>query len=72
MAGLYLFTQTQQRPIFLAAGILAVISVLLFLVGFLAELIVSQGERIALLERRLADDDPSESQEPRKSDIRRT
>jgi glycosyltransferase involved in cell wall biosynthesis len=49
---LYLFTDTQQRPIFLSAGILAVISVLLFLVGFLAELIVSQGERIAEVERR--------------------
>ncbi len=50
---LYVLAQTQQRPIFWAAGILAVISVLLFLVGFLAELIVSQGERIANLERRL-------------------
>jgi hypothetical protein len=50
---LYVFAQTQQRPVFLAAGILAVISVLLLLVGFLAELIVSQGERIAQLERRL-------------------
>lgn len=48
---LYLLAQTQQRPIFWAAGILAVISVVLFLVGFLAELIVSQGERIAELER---------------------
>jgi glycosyltransferase involved in cell wall biosynthesis len=48
---LYLLTDTQQRPIFLSAGILAVISVLLFLVGFLAELIVSQGERIAEVER---------------------
>lgn len=53
---LYALTQTQQRPIFWVAGILAVISVLLFLVGFLAELIVSQGERIANLERRLHDD----------------
>jgi len=48
---LYVFTDTQQRPIFWTAGILAVISVVLFLVGFLAELIVSQGERIAELER---------------------
>jgi glycosyltransferase involved in cell wall biosynthesis len=48
---LYVLTDTQQRPLFLAAGILAVISVLLLLVGFLAELIVSQGERIAQLER---------------------
>ncbi|MCC6168070.1 MAG: glycosyltransferase family 2 protein [Caldilineaceae bacterium] len=53
LTGLYVLTDTQQRPIFIAAGILAVISVLLLLVGFLAELIVSQGERIALLERQL-------------------
>jgi glycosyltransferase involved in cell wall biosynthesis len=53
---LYLFTQTQQRPIFISAGVLAIISVLLFLVGFLAELIVSQGERIAILERKLGRD----------------
>lgn len=51
LTGLYFFAETQQRPVFQAAAILAVISVLLFLVGFLAELIVSQGERIALLER---------------------
>jgi hypothetical protein len=53
LTGLYLFAQTQQRPIFIAAGILAIISVLLFLAGFLAELIVSQGARIAQLERQL-------------------
>jgi len=51
LTGLYVFTDTQQRPIFIAAGVLAVISVLLFLVGFLAELIVSQTERIAALEK---------------------
>lgn len=50
---LYFVAQTQQRPIFLAAGILAVISVLLLLVGFLAELIVSQGERIRDLEKKI-------------------
>ncbi len=55
LTALYLFTDTQQRPIFLSAGILAVISVLLLLVGFLAELIVSQGERIAAVEKRLAE-----------------
>ncbi len=54
---LYMLTDTQQRPLFYAAGILAVISVLLFLVGFLAELIVTQGERIQQLERTLADRD---------------
>lgn len=51
LTGLYVFTDTQQRPVFIAAGILAVISVLLFLVGFLAELIVSQTERIEGLEK---------------------
>ena len=50
---LYAFTQTQQRPIFIAAGVLASVSVLLILVGFLAELIVTQGARIAELERNL-------------------
>jgi glycosyltransferase involved in cell wall biosynthesis len=54
LTALYIFTDTQQRPIFYAAGILAVISVLLILVGFLAELIVSQGERIVQLEKQLA------------------
>lgn len=50
---LYFATNTQQRPVFIAAGVLAIISVLLLLVGFLAELIVSQGERLAHLEQRL-------------------
>jgi glycosyltransferase involved in cell wall biosynthesis len=52
LTGLYFFFETQQRPVFIAAGILAVISVLLILVGFLAELIVSQTERIDELDRR--------------------
>jgi hypothetical protein len=53
LTGLYFFAETQQRPVFIAAGILAVISVLLLLVGFVAELVVSQGERIAQLERQI-------------------
>jgi hypothetical protein len=53
LTGLYVFAGTQQRPIFNAAGVLAIISVLLLLVGFLAELIASQGERISALERRV-------------------
>ena len=53
LTGLYFFTDTQQRPVFLAAGILAVISVLLLLVGFVAELIVNQEARIMQLERHL-------------------
>ncbi len=57
---LYLASQTQQRPIFLFAGIVAIISALLFLVGFLAELIVSQGERIAGVERRLRNNELGE------------
>lgn len=50
---LYVVAETQQRPIFIAAGVLAVISVLLILVGFLAELIVTQGERITQLEKQI-------------------
>jgi glycosyltransferase involved in cell wall biosynthesis len=57
LAALYFFTNTQQRPIFIAAGVLAIISVLLFLVGFLAELIVNQGQRIAILERKVTRDE---------------
>jgi glycosyltransferase involved in cell wall biosynthesis len=55
LTGLYLFAATQQRPVFIAAGILAVISVLLLLVGFVAELIVSQEARILQLEREIHD-----------------
>lgn len=51
---LYAFAQTQQRPIFIGAGVLAIVSVLLILVGFLAELIVTQGARIAELEKLLS------------------
>jgi len=53
LTGLYLFTDTQKRPVFYAAGILAIISILLLLVGFLAELIVTQGQRITALEQKL-------------------
>ena len=50
---LYVLTQTQQRPIFWAAGGLALAGLLLILVGFIAELIVSQGEQIKEMEWRL-------------------
>jgi glycosyltransferase involved in cell wall biosynthesis len=63
LALLYLAAQTQQRPIFIAAGVLAIISVLLILVGFLAELIVTQGARITELERQLEERRP-QRQEP--------
>ena len=64
LLALYVFAQTQQRPIFIGAGVLAIISVLLFLVGFLAELIVTQGERITALERRnRRDSEPSSTGE---------
>jgi glycosyltransferase involved in cell wall biosynthesis len=44
----------QLRPVFWAAGGLAIAGLLLFLIGFLAELIVAQGERLTELEHRLA------------------
>ncbi len=45
--------QTQKRPVFWAALFLALAGLLLFLVGFLAELIVAQGDRLSELEERL-------------------
>ncbi|MBI5956615.1 MAG: glycosyltransferase family 2 protein [Chloroflexi bacterium] len=50
---LWLSAHTQQRPILLFAGFLVVAGLLLFLVGFLAELIVSQFERLEELESLL-------------------
>jgi cell division protein FtsX len=50
---IWLATQTQQRPILLLAFVLILAGLLLFLVGFLAELVVSQGERIEAIEQRL-------------------
>jgi glycosyltransferase involved in cell wall biosynthesis len=48
---LWLNDYGQRRPVFWAALGLAIAGLLLFLVGFLAELVVSQGERVAELER---------------------
>ena len=47
----WLTAHTQVRPLFSAAGVLMLAGLILFLIGFLAELIVSQGERLAELER---------------------
>ncbi len=44
---------TQKRPIFWLAGGLALAGLLLILVGFVAELIVSYGERLEVLERKI-------------------
>ncbi len=51
LMSLWLSSATQKRPVFLFAGGLAIAGLLLFLIGFLAELIVNQGERLAELER---------------------
>lgn len=50
---IWLATHTQQRPILLLAFVLILAGLLLFLVGFPAELVVSQGERIEAIEQRL-------------------
>jgi glycosyltransferase involved in cell wall biosynthesis len=50
---LWLTHAAQRRPIFWAALGLAIAGLLLFLIGFLAELIVSQGEQLAEVERAL-------------------
>ncbi|MCP4166805.1 MAG: glycosyltransferase family 2 protein [Chloroflexi bacterium] len=51
--------QTQIRPAFWTALILALAGLVLFLVGFLAELIVTQGDRLTELEDRLWEMDQS-------------
>jgi len=53
LAYLWFAFETQKRPIFWLAGGLAIAGLLLILIGFVAELIVSQEERIASLEERL-------------------
>jgi glycosyltransferase involved in cell wall biosynthesis len=67
LTGLYLVSETQQRPVFIAAGVLAIISVLLLLVGFVAELIVSHGARIAQLERQIQELAGEADEYPRQS-----
>ena len=55
LAALYLIDLGQRRPIFDFAGVLLLVGVLFFVVGFLAELIVSKNERVDELEARLRD-----------------
>ncbi|NOZ05615.1 MAG: glycosyltransferase family 2 protein [Chloroflexi bacterium] len=43
----------QQRPLFYFAGVVILAGLLLFLVGFLAELVVNQATRIEAIERQL-------------------
>jgi glycosyltransferase involved in cell wall biosynthesis len=50
---LWFSSQTQKRPLLLAAGIGALAGLLVLLVGFLAELVVNVSERVERLERRL-------------------
>jgi glycosyltransferase involved in cell wall biosynthesis len=53
LLALYLIDQTQKRPIFIGASVLALAGLLLLLVGFIAELIVSQGDQIRELENEV-------------------
>jgi glycosyltransferase involved in cell wall biosynthesis len=57
LAAYYVLAQTQIRPIFIAASVLGLAGLLLFLVGFIAELIVSQSEQIRELEYRMMSDE---------------
>ena len=55
LAIMYAVSLGQRRPIFDFAGVLLLVGVLFFVVGFLAELIVSQNERVEELEARLSE-----------------
>ncbi len=50
---LWLVFETQRRPIFWAASGLAIAGLLLFLIGFIAELVVNQTEQLTEIERAL-------------------
>jgi glycosyltransferase involved in cell wall biosynthesis len=56
---LWIAASTQRRPIFWVAGGLAIAGLLLLLIGFLAELIVSQGERLAEVEQMMRRNRPA-------------
>ena len=53
LTAMYLLSLGQRRPVFDFAGVLLLVGVLFFVVGFLAELIVTQNERADGLEARL-------------------
>ena len=53
LAVMYLVNLGQRRPVFDFAGILLLAGILFFILGFLAELIVNQNERVEVLEARL-------------------
>ena len=55
LAVMYLLDLGQRRPIFDFAGVIFIAGILFFIVGFLAELIVNQNERVEELEARLRD-----------------
>ena len=55
LAAMYLLNLGQRRPVFDFAGVLLLVGVLFFILGFLAELIVNQNERVDALEARLRD-----------------
>jgi glycosyltransferase involved in cell wall biosynthesis len=55
LAVIYLLELGQRRPVFDLAGVLLLVGVLFFVVGFLAELIVNQNERVDELEARVRD-----------------
>lgn len=57
LAAYYILAQTQIRPAFIAASVLGLAGLLLFLVGFIAELIVSQTEQIREMEYRMMNDE---------------
>lgn len=48
---LWLSRETQRRPVFWAAIGLAIVGILLFLVGFIAELVVSQADQLTELDQ---------------------
>lgn len=53
LLGLWLIKGAQRRPIFIGAGLLLIAGLIMILVGFVTELIVNQGDRLAELEQEI-------------------
>lgn len=65
---LYLVDETQKRPIFIAASVLALAGLVLILIGFITELIVSQNERLRELEQDIQSLRATNDESHRRSD----
>ena len=66
LTAIYFADLGQRRPVFDFAGVMLLVGVLFFVVGFLAELIVNQNERVEELEARLREFTAEQAEDAKK------